>query len=131
MIDINKYIEIPFKPQGRDFSGCDCYGLIYLFYKTEYNKELPLLTNSYDNPHEHKRIQDLITLEMPILNVVEIENPYEGCVVLFKFVGYTCHMGIYIGKNKILHVMNKSNSVCEKIDSIRLRGRLEGFYEFK
>ena len=30
-----KYYEIPYKPRGRDFDGCDCWGFALLFLKEE------------------------------------------------------------------------------------------------
>ncbi len=30
---VERYLQIPFKDGGRDWSGCDCWGLIYLIYQ--------------------------------------------------------------------------------------------------
>ena len=41
MIDYKKYLEIPYKPLGRDWNGCDCWGLLCLIAKGEYGITLP------------------------------------------------------------------------------------------
>ena len=127
-IDTKKYIEIPFEEHGRDFEGCDCYGLVRLIYKNEFNKDLPLLIN-YKSTRDNEQIQKLIDIEKPLLNAKKIEEPTIGCVAIFTMRGFATHMGVYIGKNMILHVMRGTNSLCERLNSYRLRGRLEGYYE--
>ena len=128
--DTKKYIHIPFEDHGRDFDGCDCYGLVRLIYKNEYQKDMPLLIN-YSNSANGKEVEDLIDHSKPLLNAVEIEKPTIGCIAIFNIRGFSMHMGVYIGKNMVLHVMKGTNSLCERLDSYRLRGRLEGFYEIQ
>lgn len=41
MIDYKKYLSIPYKPLGRDWSGCDCWGLLCMIAKSEWNVTLP------------------------------------------------------------------------------------------
>ena len=47
MID---YIGIPYKDKGRTFNGCDCYGLLMLYYKKELGIEIPEVHISAEQP---------------------------------------------------------------------------------
>ena len=38
---LNRYIGKPYKYGGRDVTGLDCYGLVKLIYKEQYNQNLP------------------------------------------------------------------------------------------
>lgn len=127
-MDINRYIGIPFKIHGRDFDGVDCYGLVWLFYKNELGIELPMFLGyeekleSYQNKIEESR---------PLLNVVEVEKPNTADIGLFHYRGLLSHVGLYIEKNKILHILKKTHSVIIKIDHPTIRGRIEGWYRYE
>ena len=41
MFDYKRYLQIPYKPLGRDWNGCDCWGLLCLIAKEEYTIALP------------------------------------------------------------------------------------------
>lgn len=130
MIDTSKYIKIPFKEHGRSYSGCDCYGLVTLFYQEELDIKLPNF-NSYGSTEEVKEIEKLIDNSKPILDAEELEQPEFGCLVLFKSKGYVSHIGLYIGLNRVLHMTRQTNCLCERLDSRRLKGRVDGFYKLK
>ena len=130
MIDTRKYIQIPFKEHGRNFSGCDCYGLVKLFYQEEFNIDLPDFS-AYDDTEQREKIEKLIDFGKPLLKAKPIDKPKIGCLVLFKSRGFVSHIGLYIGKNMVLHITKKTNCLCERLNSKRLKGRVDGFYELK
>ena len=67
---------------------------------------------------------------MSIITGIEKESPEPGDIAVFRYGGKLCHVGLYVGNNKVLHILRKSRfSVCERLSSPYLRGRLEGFYE--
>jgi cell wall-associated NlpC family hydrolase len=127
--DSSKYIMIPYKNKGRSFDGCDCWGLIYLIYLNEFGINLPLLSEKYSDASEGKQIADTIRKNKPLINNIQKETPDYGDVVVFNIKGYTSHVGIYIGRNKVLHILKNINSGIERLDSFRLKGRVEGYYE--
>lgn len=130
MFDTTKYIKIPFLDHGRNFDGCDCYGLVRLIYKNEFGIELPLLM-SYLDSTQGKEISVLIEDNIPLLNAKKVNEPEIGTIAIFNIKGFPMHMGVYIGNNRVLHVMKGTNSLCEKFNSGRLKGRLEGYYEIR
>ncbi len=131
---IYKYNNINFPAlyisNGRDFNGCDCYGLVRLILKNEFNKELPLLLNEYANSGDISITSKVMDKYLPILSGKQIDTPSVGDVCVFRYKGSPCHLGLYIGNNKVLHILRKTGfSVCERLNSPFLKGRLEGFYE--
>lgn len=126
---MDKYIGIPFELGGRTKEGCDCYGLVRMFYLDEYNIDLPNY-NLYDR-FDNILMYTLIDTNMPLLDFYKVDIPEYGDVGLFKFYGVPTHIGIYLKNDKILHVMRGTNAVIERIESPRLRGRFAGWYRRK
>lgn len=130
MIDVNKYIKIPFKSHGRDFNGCDCYGLVRLVLKEEFSKTLPDFWE-YNAPDDFQVLQGLFDENTPLLSAKKVEEPKEGDVVLYKFRGYTSHIAVYVGQGRILHILKGIDSCCVPVEHGILKGRVEGYYEPK
>lgn len=125
-MDYNKYIGLPYKDNGRDETGVDCWGLARLFYKQELNIDLPsyadLYTTSYDPAvsqaiNAHKDNWELTTSAKP------------GDLCLFNIYGEPAHVGIYVGSRKFLHAREGRDSVIESLDSPQWFKRFQGFYK--
>ena len=112
MADYNRYIGIPYVNHGRDEKGYDCYGLVRAVLRHEFNKDFPDWQND----------------EADLDGFKKIDEPIEGCIGLFKFIGVPAHVGIYIGEGRVLHVAPNETSVAEKLNSKRLKDRLIGWY---
>ena len=59
-MNFEKYINLPYKHKGRDFSGIDCWGLVYLVYKEEKNILIPNFTELQYTPVLRKDSPELI-----------------------------------------------------------------------
>lgn len=125
-MDYNKYIGLPYKDNGRDEAGVDCWGLARLFYKQELNIDLPsyddLYTTSYDPAvsqaiSAHKDNWELTTTAKP------------GDLCLFNIYGEPAHVGVYVGSRKFLHAREGRDSVIESLDSPQWSKRFQGFYK--
>lgn len=125
---VDKYVGIPFVSGGRDTKGCDCYGLVRLILENEYNYKLPLLTGDYSNALVLEETKNLFAKYVPLLTAEKVDSPEEKSVCLIQTKGLSCHVGIWADDGFIIHSRNKVGSVCEKIDSLRLIGKIMGWY---
>ena len=113
----NKYINIPYKHQGRDFNGCDCLGLARLILNTETNAKIGDYSElKYDKNwyKKHNHIIDNIKNDW-----IEVTKPYKIFdILLFWTVrqGYCDHIGLYVGDNKFIHIQEDHVSQIDKLE---------------
>lgn len=127
-----KYIRIPFKSHGRDFSGCDCGGLVWLVYKNELGIELPDWRDMYSGT----RIENSFELEETISTVlgengveVALKDAKPFDVVSFRIRNASMHVGLIINKHLFLHVMEgRTNVSIERFANPQWRGRVTGCF---
>jgi len=130
-INYSKYIGIPYKNLGRDFSGVDCYGLLYLFYKNELGLEFPSFEELAYPKKWYKKGYNIINDNVPE-TVFKVEPPFQifDGLVFFLNSKLANHTALYIGRNKILHVYEGISSMIEDLD-IGWRRRLYCGYRHK
>jgi cell wall-associated NlpC family hydrolase len=127
--DTSKYIMIPYKNKGRTSEGCDCWGLVRLVYMKEFDIILPTLLAAYSNAMDGEKVSTVVEANKPLVATKQKDAPEYGDVVIFNMRGNPCHVGVYVGRNKVLHILSGTNSTLESMDSFRLKGRVEGYYE--
>jgi cell wall-associated NlpC family hydrolase len=125
---VKKYIGIPFVSNGRTLQGADCYGLVRLVLKNEYNIELPELSDDYSNALNLEQTEKMFKENLPVLTAEKISAPEERSVIVITEHGVPAHIGIYAGGGFILHMVQKTGSICQKETHPALRGRIEGYY---
>jgi sulfur carrier protein ThiS len=123
----NKYIGIPFKANGRDVHGLDCWGLARLIYREQYQVELPSFSDEY-HIQDDSRISELIAQYSEGWQVLEVPEP--GCLVLFKVFGETTHLGVMVDHTNFIHVREGSNTVLDNLETTRWKHRVVGFYKY-
>lgn len=123
----NDYVGIPFLQKGREKSGVDCWGLVRLVYKEEFDTDLPSFADDYEYD-DTERIEQLTAQYKE--GWEETSTPKPGSVVLFKVLGHLSHIGIYIGGNKFLHCLENHSSVIEDLNSINWNKRFAGFFNY-
>ena len=129
-IDIVKYLGIPYKHEGENFDGIDCYGLLKLFYREEFNAIAP--DYKYD---EEWRLKDFNYLEEEFWQYCEkIKTPERYCIVGFRMLGkpVMCHIGIVMhDMNSFLHIPDGEQVCIESLSNRMWKRALYGFYRVK
>lgn len=124
---MREYINIPFEEHGRGWDGCDCWGLVVLFYR-DMGVDLPEFVGQYQSTTDRENIEKLTSQERETWE--RVEEPKVGDVVLVNIYKQPVHTGIYIGGNKMLHVMRGRQSCVENLNDPEWRNRIEGFYRY-
>jgi cell wall-associated NlpC family hydrolase len=126
-----EYIGIPFRSNGRDRSGCDCWGLTRLVQREVFGKELPSFADRYTDSLDRETVEILIDEYRPLLLGEKIDTPDIGDITVLLFSGHRCHLAIYVGDGKVLHTDCLTDSCLELLDGATLMGRLAGFYRVR
>ena len=123
----DEYINIPFQCDGRDRSGCDCYGLVCLVYKEQLNIELPDFKGIFTD-------HDIATLRRVAKEMKSykekwqrVQTPQLYDVVMLRTGAYTWHVGLVLDNHRMLHVMTGINSVVEDYTGRYWGNRVEEF----
>ena len=123
----NKYVGIPYKANGRDETGLDCWGLARLVYSEQFNINLPSFSTEY-SISDNARIEELIDQYRE--GWKEETTPEEGCVVLFRILGAETHIGIAISNTHFIHVREGMDVAIESFSSVKWAKRIGGYYKY-
>ena len=108
----SKWIGIPYKLGGRDFNGCDCVGLPYLFLKEnnfdvpEYEPKktlTPEIIRHFDSEMRKQEKWAKIFIDLKELKI--------GDILCFSLTrkSKVNHLAVYMGVGRFLHIINKSS----------------------
>lgn len=124
---LSKYIGLPYKDNGRDTSGIDCWGLARLYYLQEFNIELPSYSTEY-NGETSENIKELVNQHKE--SWTSVDKPEVGDLIVFNIFGEPTHIGIYVGDDKFLHSRDGKDSVVETLSSHQWNKRISGYYKY-
>lgn len=124
------YIGIPFVPGGRDRTGCDCWGLVHLISREVFSRVLPDLGNLYVlNPEELAgSAAKAFSSFRPLVDGERVSTPEAGDIVVMKYRGFPCHVGIVVDQDHVLHVERGADSILSRLSSPQISARVEGIY---
>lgn len=98
-----EYLQIPYKHQGRDKSGADCFGLIRMFYANELGIFLPDFTEDYAQEWWKEK-----NYFVELYRQWKFQQTYElkrGNVILFKNTNHTLgHVGVIVNDESFMHM---------------------------
>lgn len=126
--DLSSYTGVPWRDDGRERGGVDCYGLLHLVYREQAGIELPRHDGALSTNADAKALTDLIDRQLGPW--IEIERGFERQLdaVLMLRDGFPCHVGIVERPGWVLHVESGCNAVVEPYSSMRMARRIVGFY---
>lgn len=121
-------IGIPYLDKGRDIeTGLDCWGLFRIFYQRHMGIDLPSYSDSYEHAYDHVAMVKTMEDNWPS-SWIRVVEPEFGDGVRLRIDGNACHVGVYLGNGQMLHTQTGHDSAIDRIDSIRWKNRIEGFY---
>jgi len=118
--DKNKLIGIPYKFNHKDFKGCDCRGIIYLYYKYVLEKTFPFSDGKRVFLRNQKKDIERITNALDkIGDRIPFEELKENNVVILKIKGSIGSMGVCINNKQLLHMDKYIGSCLTKIEYLK------------
>lgn len=127
---ITSLTQIPFVEGGRDDKGCDCWGLVVVFYKNIFNINLPFYGNVfYENEKNYDTTCDEIeNIKNTDALFKQIEKPEFGDIIMLRVMGRPLHIGVVLDNKKMIHTNTKSGVVIEKFTGDKWKSRIMGYY---
>lgn len=125
------YIGLPFKTNGRDHDGVDCYGLICLAYKEIHNIVLPSFDNVFVDEDPKTLLEVARVMNRERDNWERANTLREFDMVQLRTGKHAFHVGLSIGRGKMIHVEKGIDAVIENLNSPIWRNRIEWIYRHK
>jgi hypothetical protein len=114
---LNDYIGIPYVEGGRDYKGCDCYGLVKLVYQFEYGIELPDWCTDH---RDFKRYDKMIKGVVCGGDFTPMDAPHDGSFVIVERAKLSHHIGLFYGSG-VLHAERGMGSIYEPLSRFKQR----------
>jgi cell wall-associated NlpC family hydrolase len=126
----NKFVGLPFLPNGRDENGLDCWGLVVKVYEDQLGIKLPQMDGAYES-------EDAISLRRISVKMKEESQRWVRSVVpqiydvaLMRWGSIPCHVGICIGNGYLLHIERKTLSCIQRLTDIDIQPRIVGYFRY-
>ena len=131
MLRTSKYLEIPFVDGGRDFGGCDCWGLVALVFREEFGIKLP---DYFISALDTLSIAGAVYEAVASPRWTRLKAPESPCVVVMRAdpndPTRLCHVGAYVGDQGILHILDKSGVQLTQPTNMAWERRIGGYYKW-
>lgn len=101
---INKIVGAPWVNRKSDFDGCDCFGLVKLYYYHVLGFKISEVKGYKQNEPFTNVFESNIELQW-----TEIDNYEDGAMAVFYMHGEPKHVALCVGDNKYLHSQGDIN----------------------
>lgn len=128
MIWANRYVGLPYRDQGRDHGGCDCWGLVRLVYAAELGIHLPRYTATYVCADAHDEVAALIEKEAVQGPWQQVATPQMFDVLLLRQGRFGSHVGLCLNGARMLHMAQGEQAKIEDYRSAKWGRRYLGAY---
>jgi cell wall-associated NlpC family hydrolase len=114
---IKKYSGLQFAPDGRDWDGVDCWGLVYMVYKHTRGINLPDFRGIFtaSDQETYIKIHEVMAEERKKWD--DADTPQEFDMLHFRTGRHAFHVGIAIDQYRFLHVDESTEYVV--MDDLR------------
>lgn len=129
MKDFSRYCSIPFKDKGRDWSGCDCWGLVKLFCKNELGIDLDSHDRAYSGVSDIDSIMKIADEEKKKWTAVSPPGRV-GDVVEIGLFRRDYHVGVVAAQDYILHIETSGFAQLIPAKSFRIARRIKGCWRY-
>jgi len=114
-----QFLGIPFKFKGRDRSGTDCLGLVWMYLRSR-GFHMP---DSDGLPMERDNQPDYLDRAINALSQLfeSVAYPQANDIILMRLPGGYTHMGVMVDDENMLHVLKDRPSSLEPIEKYKRR----------
>ena len=127
---IEKFIGIPFVSKGRTFKGCDCYGLVKLYYKEVLNIELPETVITAEQPRR-TFANYLSEISKNWTSTVPQKNAVVAMAVNAQHPSLVTHFAVMIDDKRFIDTRENRSSYLTSIDDEKIKNQIKGFYKWQ
>lgn len=116
MKQLNDFIGIPFKDGGRDYNGCDCWGLVALYFRDVLGVELPDYAIS---AKEFEFIRTKMLSELEREDWLVLNAPRGNSIALMRLgdsLGIN-HAAVLLPDGRLLQAYENTGSHCVSASS--------------
>ena len=131
---VNGYIGLPFKERGRGYDGLDCWGLVALILREQFDVIVPSYIDEYKSTTDCETLSDLIKREAESWWAIPPEDAHGGDVIVMRITPraakniYATHVGVVVEKNWMIHIEKGLNTVLDRYNRPRWGRRVVGVY---
>jgi cell wall-associated NlpC family hydrolase len=131
----SRYVGIPFSPDGADWSGCNCWGLVRLVLAWEAGIIVPRHADaSADDLRAAARAFLAGSAGDPFLPVAGPPAAFDVALMYAldeKARRLPSHCGIMVSERHLLHVERAHDAAIVPIDEARIRSKIIGFFRHR
>ena len=120
-MNLEKYINIPYKHLGHSLDGADCWGLVWLIYKEEKNIELPEIFTYQEFWYKEKEDKNPLLQNMSsyknkkFLLPSDVFNTFDVLMFFNSERTYVDHIGLVLDENRFLHTYRGTSSRIDRL----------------